>query len=849
MFGHSLVVRFRLLPILLTLIALAGCGDAGKSASSDEVKQAPAPATSVKPAPASVGSPDTAEFKRAKPSIQLEEVLYRPKQGAVPFIELANAGADPVSLQQLTLMVDATPIPLERAAQELARGARLLIVFDGPPRADGFTYHAGDKITISADAGRAAILDKFGKPIDEVAWGDAPGAASPVAGGIMFELEPGTSIGRAPGVTDLRSPIPWVGYSLNEVTPGAPNPPPAVRGTHPMSGARIGRDGASLSWFPVPGATSYRVQVAADESFAKLILDQSTSKPGIDVSSLMAGRYVWRVQSQFAGDKSAAYSEASVVTLTAGTAPGPRASVLDMFLPTIAQAQSVATGAGSLCPQSATPLAQEPCWILPVPLLKQHKDTQMLLLEHDVPSGAPHPWDANHRDLDEDDAADNMNCSLASLAMMNHFAGGDLSQDRIGYEIFKSLAPGPEHDLMYGRLVNGATELPIIYQFALGTAYAAQARGDVDALWNSIKRQIERGKPVLAVRPGHAFVIVGYKISSGDRVIVVNDPWEDTRQEFNLGDGFGFAEVLTWWHFLPAGNFVGRDQEASITQDADADGVVDFDETERFQTKPDDNDTDGDGVGDKQDILASVFDAQFGYARFRTGRDEDRDGHPMERDPDSDGGGCRDGQEDQNANGIYERAVLSNPESWNFRFLDDSCQGLAGHLTYQVHLSVTVVPDIQWGGEESWTGINVRLKPVPDQPGYYEDDGSTFQYTGSRHSLTVAPNCRMIGQSWASSSGDFVGSGVGLAKGRITDDGSLAVHFSAGIRSEDISGWADICGYAGVGSGDSHSADFRDECRGEPMLPDYPGYMAGRKTFRFNCHDTDWDATGTVTVP
>ena len=75
----------------------------------------------------------------------------------------------------------------------------------------------------------------------------------------------------------------------------------------------------------------------------------------------------------------------------------------------------------------------------------------------------------------------------------------------------------------------------------------------------------------------------------------------------------------------------------------------DFDETRRFHTNPGDPDTDQDGVKDKADIRASVFDSKHGYALGHPeGRDFDGDGQPMELDQDADGGGCFDGQEDGN---------------------------------------------------------------------------------------------------------------------------------------------------------------------------------------------------------
>ena len=96
-----------------------------------------------------------------------------------------------------------------------------------------------------------------------------------------------------------------------------------------------------------------------------------------------------------------------------------------------------------------------------------------------------------------------------------------------------------------------------------------------------------------------------------------------------------------------------RHQEESVTTDSDGDGVVDFDETERFGTNPSSDDGDQDLLRDKQDIITGVFDPSTAMPRPREafGRDYDSDEIPTERDKDSDEGGCPDGVEDMNGNG------------------------------------------------------------------------------------------------------------------------------------------------------------------------------------------------------
>jgi hypothetical protein len=89
-----------------------------------------------------------------------------------------------------------------------------------------------------------------------------------------------------------------------------------------------------------------------------------------------------------------------------------------------------------------------------------------------------------------------------------------------------------------------------------------------------------------------------------------------------------------------------------------------------------------------------------------------------------------------------------------------------------------------------------------------------------------------------------------LVQAGISQDGKLGVHFVTGIPHEHTRGWSSICGFEISGrAGDSHGAEFRDECLGDPVLPGQPGYVDGRKTFHFRCNESHWSASGTISVP
>jgi hypothetical protein len=172
-----------------------------------------------------------------------------------------------------------------------------------------------------------------------------------------------------------------------------------------------------------------------------------------------------------------------------------------------------------------------------------------------------------------------------------------------------------------------------------------------------------------------------------------------------------------------------RQQEASITQDSDGDGVVDFDETERFKTQSNDSDTDDDLLPDKQDIVTGVFDPKYGYAVTKGspfGRDYDSDDKPTERDDDSDDGQCLDGLEDKSRNGHVDAGETSN-----FNGDDDRCEGWVGQMsvtrkwTYSAGAqtgSATTTFSGVWAPDENeahYANVCGSATPGPDCPNIF----------------------------------------------------------------------------------------------------------------------------------
>ena len=460
-----------------------------------------------------------------------------------------------------------------------------------------------------------------------------------------------------PARTCSAAPHEWAVSAV--ATPGTANPAPTVSVMLPLSGAILDQGAADLFWYPASGAASYRIQVATEATFATPVMDTTSTEAQISVAGLAPGAYLWRVQAVAPDGTESPFSEPADFELAAGAA--------------MARVSSIALAADT------------PGKHLSVPVIGQHKDTAMLLLERNVESG-PHPWDADHQSLNVYDPADNKNCALATIAMLSAFYGGGLKQDRIGYEVISHRTgnpPGPEGDLMYGYGTDGQEALDAL-KWALGDVTYPGLMTFED-MWNIVVREIDAGRPVGAANSHHAFVITGYEVTGGRRLISINDPWPGRTYKQDI-DRVRMASSDFNFFLMPASPNV-RQQEASVTADSDGDGVVDFDETERFGTNASSDDGDQDLLRDKQDIITGVFDPLYGYASTgsEAGRDFDSDGTPTERDKDSDSGGCPDGVEDASGNGHQEQGERYNFDPDDDRRAECESDDVTLHGTFTGH--------------------------------------------------------------------------------------------------------------------------------------------------------------------
>ena len=276
----------------------------------------------------------------------------------------------------------------------------------------------------------------------------------------------------------------------------------------------------------------------------------------------------------------------------------------------------------------------------------QRKDTKMLCLGHTLHGGCAfgfHPWDDAHlwRGCTHDDSY----CVRAAISMINSFFGGHLSQDRISFYVMheRNGNQGPEGDLGHGQgLSPSETYDALAWALNGATPYHQTSKPS----FSEIMGWIDSNRPVLrrnVIGPWHATVIDGYE-ETGQMVHVIN-PW--TKTESSLA----YSSLLVREVWVPPAGASARSDESTLNADSDADGVVDFDEIERFGTNPTNADSDGDWILDREEILSYTFDGGVFDSIDSRLPDPDGDGLRCELDWDSDNGGTADGLEDRNRNG------------------------------------------------------------------------------------------------------------------------------------------------------------------------------------------------------
>ena len=391
-----------------------------------------------------------------------------------------------------------------------------------------------------------------------------------------------------------------------------------------------------FAWREVDGANSYRLNIlsAADSA---VVLRQETEATKVDVA-LDSGEYLWNVEASEYGLGSAAWNW-DVKPLD------------DLFWQRI----SVFT---------------DTAWILENKLdvtpLAARKDTRLL----DVKWGemaVAREWDKPHLGHGHYDEEESYRCWAVGAQVLNHYYGGNITQDEIklkfkGYPGLAVFSDSVKAKILGAFLHYYQGGLDTIYFSSLLlwvlNDYASLIRKDSLPSENDVKTWIDAGVPLYVWTERHVMILDAYRVSLSGRMDVRllntdNDGTVEWRVlKSSALEGFIAATV----------NGPVRMTDARIHTDGDDDGMMDYDEIERFGTNPGNSDSDGDGIDDKTEVLSYTIrdtlpNDTMGLRRGLnqlTFADIDEDGLRAELDFDSDGGGKADGEEDKNKNGLKD---------------------------------------------------------------------------------------------------------------------------------------------------------------------------------------------------
>lgn len=412
-----------------------------------------------------------------------------------------------------------------------------------------------------------------------------------------------------------------------------------------------------------------RFQVSENRSFTATVIDITTKDYFLLIDDLPAGQYFWRVCPTDEGGS--AWSSAREFSI----APYDLDEV-------IGKIESDRKGGGDSPPDF--PLAPSESlgdWhIIGCPHIQQTKDTHMVCLDGCPMTGDhcwedPHPvtssFSGGHRDA---------YCARACIAMIAALGGCTLSQDRISYYIFEEAGSASESARNSGHIGDPFMDLghdeafldtdillalDWLYRAPPGSStsvpYTAGLFDDGDRSdMDTIREFIDEGRPVIRDVFGtmtaiHSTIIDGY-------LIVVDGTGAETPYVHMLDSAVPDEEswetliVGQTLHieFPPTTGSPSRCDEPGVSADSDNDGLVDFDELNRFETDPYEPDTDQDGLNDMTDMLGWLFDPDGSY-NLRD-RDFDGDGLPKVLDLDNDrpsDDGVSDGCEDFNLDGFF----------------------------------------------------------------------------------------------------------------------------------------------------------------------------------------------------
>ncbi|MCK4719746.1 hypothetical protein KAU08_03760, partial [bacterium] len=425
-------------------------------------------------------------------------------------------------------------------------------------------------------------------------------------------------------------------------SPGEPNPPPPPVRYSPSDGAEIASEFnlyvAGFDW-----TTHTTFQLSRDPGFAGIEIETTVEGNSLLFDSIDSGTWFWRVRGyeDYPGK------------------PGPWSAPHNFLRESfdidalIAESEDKGGGAKASGGGSSSGAVLTASYTVPTIQKCQRKDSEMLCLDG-CEMGGSCQWCGEHPN-DLSCKHGGMYCTRCSVAMMASAGGVDLSQDRITYYMFEeagtsstaATSSGHLND-PYGDLGHNvgtwSADCPLIVSWIYGQPKSASTEVfyhekifyDDSPAMDSIVEFVMDGRTILRHCSYHTTLLTGAGIVEINGVQKNYIQVYDTAPPGNI-KWLSLESTKTLFNeftFPPVTGQIIRGDEAEFSMDSDLDGLTDFDETKRFHTDPNNDDTDGDGITDRNDILGYMFDLYGAYVPRE--RDIDGDGKPKELDPDND---------------------------------------------------------------------------------------------------------------------------------------------------------------------------------------------------------------------
>ena len=230
------------------------------------------------------------------------------------------------------------------------------------------------------------------------------------------------------------------------------------------------------------------------------------------------------------------------------------------------------------------------------------RDTKMLNLGY-LENTYLYSWDRPNLDAIKYELHENSRCWAIAIEIINHFYGGNLTQDEIVYKAkFKDNDPllSPFYKDGSSLIDQNTKELTgetaIALKWALHTDVLNYSTGAPS--YSIVRNAIDNGKLVFISVSEHDMVIYGYVGDENNYAFY----YAFIDNDGNIGNSLFYDKPILAYAIPDViyGNVEMSD--ARIHMDSDNDGITNFEEEERFHTDPFLIDTDNDGIEDKREI-------------------------------------------------------------------------------------------------------------------------------------------------------------------------------------------------------------------------------------------------------